>query len=309
MLHAKLQLMKSRLTSLDPVLLIFFAIAALIEIGALGLGWYQARVADWPRVAAQVLSSEVTDTGQGRYSGLVKVRLSDGQEAQLTTPRGSSDPASIQLDLEAFPAGMALGIPQNPDDPKDLRLPPDPSEAWLPWILAASGSLFALIPIGVVALSRRQDAIAIGGRVFIVCGAVMLAIGVYGAWTKIHILRSWPEVEATVVESRAGFRPGKSRVLRGVDLIVDYTAEGQAVRGMLAARGGSDPARVEEQVRELYAPGRRIKVRYQPGHPRNATFEAAWSMGFFWEALLLGGLGLVMAGLGAVMARFLRDGP
>ena len=291
----------------DPVLLIFFGIAALTVLGAMALGWQNHRVASWPRVPVQVISSEVARNKYDTYEGQVKVRLADGAEKLLVTSWASSNPAAIQAELVGLQVGASVGVPQDPENTNDMRLPPDPSQAWVPWVLAAGGLLFALIPIGVIALSERKDAVRIGGLVFVACGLLFAGVGGWLAWSKIDVLRNWPEAEATVMEARVGYRPGKRRALQGIDLVMTYQAGGQEIRSVVGSRAGtSDTAWVENQIATTYAPGTKHRIRFRETFPTDATFEAEWSIGYFWEAVLAAGLGLMTAGLGAAIAKFLK---
>jgi hypothetical protein len=294
----------------DPVLLVFFAIAALVVGGALALGWYEHRIGSWPLAPVEILTSEVVRDQYDRYQGQVKARTSGGQERVLTTTWSVTDPADMEAQMEAFPEGQTVGIPQNPEDPEDLRLPPDPNQAWLPWILASCGLLFALVPVGVVALTRREDALAVGGLVFVGCGLLVAGIGGAMILAKVDVLRNWTPAEATVLESRAGTRPGTRRPLHGIDLVVSYDAGGQTRRAAIGSRAGtSDAAWVQNQVATVYAVGTRHQILYDPSSQYRATFEAGWTLGYFWEGLLAAVLGLMMALGGAAMARYLRPKP
>jgi hypothetical protein len=291
----------------EPVILVFFAVAALFVLGAVGLGWQQHRVDAWPRVVVEVISSEVTLNQYNTYQGEVRVRLAGGGEKLLVTSWSSVKAEEIRAQLESLPAGAAVGVPQNPENKEELQLPPDPSQAWLPWALAGGGLLFALVPVGVVALSERKDAVRICGLVFVGCGCLMFGVGAWMVWGKVQVIQSWPEVEATVVESRVGLRPGRRRPLRGIDSVMTYQVDGKEIKALVASRAGtSDFAWVEQQVAGTYAPGTKHRIRYRKTAPQDATFEAAWSLAYFWEGLLSAGLGLMTAGLGAAVAKFLK---
>lgn len=292
----------------DPVVTIFFVIAALVVAGALTLGHYQARVARWPRLNVTVVSSEVVAEAGGRYLGRVVFREQSGTEGSVVTSWGSSDPATMESSLRPFEAGARIALPQNPADPGDLRLPPDPMDAWLPWFLAAGGLLFALVPVGVVALSNRKDALRVGGLVFAMTGALVVSIGVYLGAKKVRILTAWSISEGTVIESQVGFRPGRRGPRYAVDTLMQYQVAGQEMNAMVgSASGQADRSEVEQELKTRFAPGSQHEIRYNPEFPKEATYEAEWTPAYFWEALLFFGLGLVMTGLGWAMARFLRD--
>ncbi|MFN8608574.1 MAG: hypothetical protein U0931_13635 [Vulcanimicrobiota bacterium] len=153
----------------DPVVLIFWTVALMLLALAGWLGWSQQQVAGWARVGGQVVSSRVLPDGQGKYRGELTVRTADGEQT-VRTGWSSQLSAGMQATLDETPTGTTLAFPQNPADTKDLRWPPQPQDAFLPWALAASAGLFAFIPVGVVALSQRRDAIKIAGSIFVVLG-------------------------------------------------------------------------------------------------------------------------------------------
>ncbi|MBS2037052.1 DUF3592 domain-containing protein [bacterium] len=275
----------------EPVMLVFWAVALVFLAVAGWLGWSQHQLNTWARVSGRVVRSQVLPDGQGKYVGEVTVLTADG-ERKLRTSWSGQLASRVQSTLDETPAGTTLALPQNPADAQDLRWPPQPEDALLPWVVAGGGILFALIPVGVVALSERKDAIKIAGGIFVALGLGMLAGGAWLTYQRLDVLRNWPEIQGQVLSS---WEAPRGRNIRGVDAEFAYTVDGSEVRSVLSSRGRAS----------LLEPGSTHLLRYQPGHPKLATFEASWSLGYFWECMVLGLVGASTCGLGLAVRRWL----
>ncbi|MCA9792510.1 MAG: DUF3592 domain-containing protein [Candidatus Eremiobacteraeota bacterium] len=286
----------------EPVVLIFWGIGALLL--ALGgfFGWSMQRVASWPKLTVEVISSQAVPNGND-FLGEVRVKTSQGAEKVLTTSWSSSDVTLIESALAATPVGAQVDLPQNPSDPEDLRLPPGGSDWIIPLALAGAGLLFGVIPIGVMALSDRSDAAALAGLGFMVIGLGLVGVGGIMVFKKVDVLTNWPVAEATVVSNR--IVPATRTTLR-LQVQCAYTAEGQRVESTLSTRASSrNRSQLEQLAAGSLAVGSHLQVRYRKGSPRVGTFEAAWTFGFFWEAVLVTCGGFLLVGLGALMKRYL----
>ena len=282
----------------NPILLVFWGVAALFLALALGLAWYQHQVETWPRVNVQVEDRQVVRDNYGKYVGEVTVTTPAGQHLKVRTSWASSQFATMQSKMDAIPTTTSL--PENPEDPKDLRLPPEDIDAILPWCIAAGGLLFAVIPVGVMALADRKDCIRITGTLFILIGALFMVLGGGLAYQRVDVLRNWQQVEGTVISSWPSQRGGRGQV--GKDAEFRYQVNGVEVRSVLGTRNGTrDRAWLESQLQ----PETTRMLRYNPANPKLATFEASWSFGYFWECVLMLGLGAVTAGLGLAVRKLL----
>ncbi|MGE0492329.1 MAG: DUF3592 domain-containing protein [Vulcanimicrobiota bacterium] len=286
----------------DPVVLIFWGIGALLL--ALGgfFGWSMQRVAGWPKLTVEVISSQVVPNGND-FLGEVRIKTSQGAEKVLTTSWSSSDVTLIESALAATPVGAEVDLPQNPSDPEDLRLPPGGSDWIIPLALAGGGLLFGVIPVGVMALSDRSDAVALAGLGFVVIGLGLVGVGVVLVVKKVDVLTNWPVAEATVISNR--IVPATRNTLR-LQVRCSYTAEGQTVESTLSTRASSrNRSQLEQLAAGSLAVGSHPQVRYRKGSPRVGTFEAAWTFGYFWETVLVSCGGFLLVGLGALMKRYL----
>lgn len=297
----------------DPVVivfglvsLIFFAIAGWLAVEA-------QKVTAWPTVAATVVESRVLQVTESEFQGGIEVRYrAGGQEKTkaLRTNFSSSSTSLVEQALASYPAGATVQLPLNPDDPEDLRLTPSFTETWLlPLVLATGGLLFILVPVGVAALSARENALTLAGWIFVALGLGAVALGGALGLVKVKVLKTWPQVEAGVVSSQEGVRRGRRGPLKGIDLVFAYAVDGRDYQTATGSSGGtSSSAWVEEQL-SMYAPGTRHLIRYSPTNPGVVSFEAAWTPGYFWETLALALSGLTMMALGGAMVRFLGRNP
>ena len=142
--------------------------------------------------------------------------------------------------------------------------------------------------------------------VMILVGILSFAIGVQtmaGALAS----RDWPSTDGMVVatridiESSSSSSSRSSRTYRPI-IIYDYAVDGVSHSAQRVAFGEyatGDPADAEK-VRDTYPEGKQVPVYYDPGSPENAVLEPGLH-GIPWFFIVLG---LVFAGIGALMAKF-----
>lgn len=58
-----------------------------------------------------------------------------------------------------------------------------------------------------------------------------------------------------------------------------------------------DPAKLQPLL-EVYAPGTRHSIRYNPADPDHVEFDAGYDLATFWPIFFFGGLGLLAVGFG-----------
>lgn len=271
------------------IVLMFWAVAGLFVALAVGLGWSVYQVGTWPRASAVVLSSQVAPDGSGAFEARLVVTVNN-QERQLSAGEGPVA-QDLQARLDHWKAGSQMIVAENPASAADVRIPPEAADWILPVALALGGVLMAAMPIAVMAFSQRKDAFVLTGRFFILLGAACLAAGPVVAFERVQVLRNWPETQAKVMNvwETAGRRGN-----RGVSAEFAYRVSDTDFRSVVSSRGPSG---------EHFEIGSNRTLRYNPGNPREATFEAAWGLGYFWEALVLSVVGLSTAVMGLLVAR------
>jgi hypothetical protein len=263
----------------------FWAVAGLFAALAAGFGWSLHQVGSWPQASAVVVSSQVVPAG-GAFEAQLVVTVNN-QERHLIG--GTSQAAeNLQARLDSWKAGSQIVVAENPSDPADLRLPPEAADWILPLALVLGAVAMAGMPVAVMAFSRRADWTVWTGRIFILLGAAGLAGSPVLAYERVQVLRGWPEVQARVLN--VWEIPGN----RGVAAEFEYRVSDADFRSVVSSRGPSN---------EHFEIGSTRTLRYNPGNPRQATFEAAWEFGYFWEAAVLGLVGLSTAMLGLLVAR------
>ncbi|MFN8610228.1 MAG: DUF3592 domain-containing protein [Vulcanimicrobiota bacterium] len=273
------------------ILLMFWAVAGLLAAISVALGWSIHQIDSWPRASAVVVSSRLVPSEAGSFQAEVVVVLGS-QERHLSA--GQSQTAQdLQNRLDACKPGAQLVVSENPANSADVRLPPEPGDWIIPLALMLGAALFAATPAAVMALARSKQAFAWTGRLFILLGAACLASAPVLAFERVQVLRNWPETEAKVLNVWDTALVQGNRRLSGE---FAFRAGNQDVRTVISSRGFS------QQHLEI---GSTQMIRYNPQQPRQATFEASWSAGYFWEALVAAAVGLSTSLLGLAVARWL----
>jgi len=144
-------------------------------------------------------------------------------------------------------------------------------------------------------LSWRWAAIAFGG-----VGLVMLYVAGLWAWRAHERLRTWPLVQAHV-DSAAVLTPRAPRqALYGPRYWVTYTLRGATVstvttRSVLT----SDYAGVAREVERARRSGT-VPAIVDPADARDLELDPGVNARFFFDSIIMGALGLVFAGFGAL---------
>ena len=288
----------------DPVVLLFSLIGLAFLLGAGLYGHYLWTISShWPRVDAIIQESKLS-SARGNYRGEVVVSYrAAGQEYQTTITSGISSGSAdlVRKELAEYPPQEHCMLPLNPDNPQDVRLKPGTGEAILVGGLALGGLLFILIPVGVVALSRRQDAIRLTGFTFMAIGALFGLLGLALGWTRVQVLRNWPSTDATVVSSSMG--GGLKRHWLLVEFSYEVAGKPYQVRTG-SSWSTTSAASVEDSVR-FYAPGSHHPVHYRADAPDVIDFESAWSLATFWPAAVALLVGASTTLLGFLVTRHL----
>ena len=293
----------------NPILAVFFLVALAFMAGGAWMIQTNFKVASWPPMPVTVAESRVVQLREGEYTGMVEVVFGADKRKQMQVGFSSASLSLIESALAPYPKGQEIHLAVNPEDPDDLRFRPEGFlNAWLlPTALIGGGALFILIPLGALAFSRRSDCIQGVGWTFAGVGLLFLALGTGLGYHKMQVLRTWPEVEGTVAESRVESRLNSKGRYHGLKLVFTYTVEGRSYRTATGSTGTtSSVADQEAKVRGDYAPGTRHRIRYLPRDPGVISFEASWSLGFLWECVLAAALGFVTLAMGVSIARFLR---
>ena len=289
----------------------------------------------WPQSDALVVSSRVINPrGPAHYSPELVFRLGEGNAARdvrLAPSWSSSSYGVVQSHVERFPAGARVNVAVNPGDPSDVRydLTLSVENLLVTGVLGLLGLVFA--GIGLIAgrsfaprgghwsasLSRdaprmTKAANRVARRVgmgFVVIGAVIVAIGAFMVRSDLAMLRTWPQVDGRVLQSRvvpaalsSSNRRGATRPSYDTAVTFRYVVNDVTIESTTAYGGGTSRSNAEARVGR-YAPGTVHPVWYRPEDPRLIRFDLGSGFAVFF---LSGGLvlmGAVFIGLGGLTWR------
>ncbi len=146
----------------------------------------------------------------------------------------------------------------------------------------------------------NTNALTLVSATFALCGVAMLGVAAWAGNRQYTIIRTWPEVEATVT---------RSQVLHGSDAEDDTTMYRAEVEFRYVANGreyvtpsqtdysSSSYPEMKNRV-DAFPPGTRHRIKYNPGDPGDIRFTAGYNFGFFFLPTIFGGLGLLFTGIG-----------
>lgn len=148
------------------------------------------------------------------------------------------------------------------------------------------------------------------GGIFAPIGLVLLGVAWFTGHRQYTILKSWPTVDAQVTESRVTRgRDSEGHSMYSVEIQFRYTVNGKDfVTPSSLGYSSSDYTEMKGKA-DKYASGSRHPIRYNPGDPNDIRFDVGYNFGFFFLPVLLGGMGLIFAGVGVgllVAARSVR---
>lgn len=137
------------------------------------------------------------------------------------------------------------------------------------------------------------------GAVFTLAGAIMLSVAGWTGNQQYTILKTWPTAEAEVTESRVTTgRDSDGTTMYGAQMEFRYTVNGKEYVTPAASSCRTSSYTEMKRKANHYAPGTRHPIRCNPGNPDDIRFDVGYSFGFFFLPMLLGGMGVIFAGLG-----------
>lgn len=153
-----------------------------------------------------------------------------------------------------------------------------------------------------------------GNAVFKLVGGIFFAVGLgllVGAWVsgnrQYTILKSWPSTDAEVVRSRViSYRDREGTTLHRAAIDFRYAVNGKEYTTAASSNYSSSSYPEMKRKVDRYAPGTRQPIKYNPADPGDLRFDVGYSFGFFFLPVLLGGMGIVFAGLGGTFLMVAR---
>ncbi|MGH9794373.1 MAG: DUF3592 domain-containing protein [Candidatus Acidiferrales bacterium] len=147
--------------------------------------------------------------------------------------------------------------------------------------------------------SRKQATRWLGG-IFLAVGLVFLGVGGWFAEKRFTVIRSWPQVQAEVVESEViSYDDAEGDTLYKAAFRFRYTVAGREYLTRTDnGYGTSFRSWMQKKVDHL-PPGARHSIHYNPAAPTEIEYNAGYNFEFFGISLFCGGMGLIFALVGA----------
>jgi hypothetical protein len=151
-----------------------------------------------------------------------------------------------------------------------------------------------------MAKPNRSDILV--GKVLTALGLLLLA----GAWWAGNRLKSWPAVEAEVTKSEVSklssfaSRDGYGTAYR-TKIEFRFDADGKQFTASSSEKSASHGG--AQSTADMYAPGTRHTIRYNPANPNDISFNAGYfgvvyTLIFFLKPIFLGIFGLALTSQG-----------
>ena len=153
---------------------------------------------------------------------------------------------------------------------------------------------------------RSPAALWIVGGVFTAVGLAALGFGVWAATRDWTVIRTWPEVEAQVINSalvRSRSINGDFRYRVRADFRYIFGGAEFTSPGSNSGFDWNNYSYVRRKA-DLYAPDTQHPIRVNPADPKDIRFDVGYTLDFFSTGLFLSVFGLIFAtvGLGILLA-------
>jgi len=134
-------------------------------------------------------------------------------------------------------------------------------------------------------------------RFFFVVGFVPLGMAGYWAQDQIRVLRSWPEVPATVTSSgvkEVPATPGPDGSVATYSVVVGfrYQVAGKQYQRNVESPWSTSIFSTMQKKAELYSRGSEHLIRCNPADPTEVRFDVGYNLETFFPSLIAGVLGL-----------------
>ncbi len=147
------------------------------------------------------------------------------------------------------------------------------------------------------------------GGVFFVVGLGLLTGGVFSARSQYNILKNWPKVDATVAKSAVtSGRDNDNTTMYGAEFEFRYTVDGKEYQTPASSSYKTSSYKEMKHNVDIFAPGTQHTLFYDPSDPSEIRWDAGYNFSFFLLPTILGGVGIVFAGVGAGVWFVFRSG-
>ena len=149
------------------------------------------------------------------------------------------------------------------------------------------------------------------GTIFAIIGVVLLLLAGWAGRRQYRILKSWPSVEAEVVNSKIiRNQDAENGTMYRAAIDFRYVVAGKEYTVPGSSSYSSSSYSMMKQKVDDYAIGTRRPIRYNPADPGDMRFDVGYSFSFFFLPAILGLMGLIFGGLGVgtlLAARMQQD--
>jgi Protein of unknown function (DUF3592) len=140
------------------------------------------------------------------------------------------------------------------------------------------------------------------GGVFFVVGLGLLTGGVFSARSQYNILKNWPKVDATVTKSEVtSGRDSDGTTMYGAEFEFRYIVNGKEYQTPASSSYKTSSLKEMKRNVDIFAPGTQHTLLYDPGDPTEIRYDAGYNFSFFMLPTILGGLGILFAGVGILV--------
>jgi len=139
------------------------------------------------------------------------------------------------------------------------------------------------------------------GGVFFVIGLGLLTGAYYAGQRQYNILKHWPSVEATVTRSEVTSSRDEDSTTYGTEMDFQYTVNGKEYQTPAKSSYRTSSYVEMKRKADAFAPGTRHAVLYDPADPNDIRYDAGYNFSFFLAPTILGGMGIVFTGVGALV--------
>jgi len=148
--------------------------------------------------------------------------------------------------------------------------------------------------------SRDNSSRLVGG-VFFVLGLGLLAGGFFSGRHQYGILKHWPRVDATVIKSAVTVGRDEDSTVYGTEVEFQYRVEGKDYQTPAASSYKTSSYVEMKRQANIFATGTRHSLLYNPADPHDIRYDAGYNFSFFLAPVILGGMGIVFAGVGVLV--------
>jgi hypothetical protein len=139
------------------------------------------------------------------------------------------------------------------------------------------------------------------GGVFFVVGLGLLTGGGFSARSQYNILKNWPKVDAWVTKSEVTTGRDQDTTMYGTQFEFRYTVNGREYLTPASSSYKSSSYVEMKRKADLFAPGTQHTLLYDPVEPSDIRYDAGYNFSFFLVSTILGGMGIVFTGVGALV--------